>query len=216
MPKLTAASDQPTPTAPQRPGDLAGPTPTEDHRGDHEFGELLATFRELQAALSAAAPPIGLMGQLRRELRSATERLAEFRVPEQERYSQRNEMEGRGSPVLIPFAVEELSERYMAVGVEFTDAHLGGNAAVHGGIIPLLFDDLMGKFTRNNGQGVSRTAFLNVNYGKVTPLYRPLRAEVSIDRMEGRKTWITGGLLDGEELLADADALFVRLLPGQP
>ncbi|MEU2006500.1 PaaI family thioesterase [Rhodococcus sp. NPDC019627] len=213
MPKSTAASGQPTP---QRPGDPPGYTPTDDHHGDREFGELLGTFRELQAALSAAAPPVGLMERLSREMESVTGLLAQHKVPEQERYSQRNEMAGRGSPMLIPFSVQELSKRYMAVGVEFTDAHLGGNAAVHGGIISLLFDDLMGKFMRNNGQGVSRTAFLKVNYRKVTPLHRPLRAEVSIDRIEGRKTWITGGLLDGDELLADADALFVRLLPGQP
>lgn len=55
-----------------------------------------------------------------------------------------------------------------------------------------------------------------MNYRKITPIGRPLTVSVSIDGIEGRKTWITGRLHDGDELFADVEALFLRLLPGQP
>jgi hypothetical protein len=45
---------------------------------------------------------------------------------------------------------------------------------------------------------------------------RKLQVEAGIDRIEGRKIFVTGRLLDGENVLADAEALFVKLKPGQP
>ena len=36
------------------------------------------------------------------------------------------------------------------------------------------------------------------------------------DRVDGRKMFIAGLLLDGETVLAEANALFVKLKPGQP
>ncbi|MCU1688189.1 MAG: thioesterase superfamily protein, partial [Jatrophihabitantaceae bacterium] len=37
-----------------------------------------------------------------------------------------------------------------------------------------------------------------------------------IDRVEGRKKFSSGRLYDGDTLVADAEALFVILKPGQP
>ncbi|WP_009472471.1 PaaI family thioesterase [Rhodococcus sp. JVH1] len=215
MPKSTVPSEQYVTTSPYHPGEWARDV-AEEMPGSREFGELVETFRELQSALCAAAPSVELMAQLNREFRDATERLTEFRVPELERYPRRPDLTGRGHPVLIPYTVQELRDRDMVAVVEFTDAQLGGNGAVHGGTIPLLFDDLLGIFVSIKGQPGSRTAFLKVNYRKITPIHRKLRVEASIDRIDGRKTWITGRLLDGDGLLADAEALFLRLLPGQP
>ena len=65
--------------------------------------------------------------------------------------------------------------------------------------------------------GVARTAFLKVNYRRITPIDVELRYEASRDRVEGRKRWGTARLFDpAGELVADAEALFVELLPGQP
>ena len=40
--------------------------------------------------------------------------------------------------------------------------------------------------------------------------------DARIDRIEGRKIFVTGRLCDGAEVLTEAEALFVRLKPGQP
>ena len=62
----------------------------------------------------------------------------------------------------------------------------------------------------------ARTAYLTVNYRAITPIEVELRLEASVDRTEGRKTWATGRLYDGERLVADAEGLFVKLRPGMP
>ena len=61
----------------------------------------------------------------------------------------------------------------------------------------------------------SRTAYLTVNYRAVAPIERDLRVEAGVDRVEGRKKFSSGRLYDGDTLVADAEALFVVLRPGQ-
>ncbi|QIS16036.1 hypothetical protein F5544_41130 [Nocardia arthritidis] len=69
-----------------------------------------------------------------------------------------------------------------------------------------------------NGTGpISRTAYLHVNYRKITPLQAPLTVCGRVDRIEGRKTFITAELRDEQgDLLADCEGLMVQLLPWQP
>ncbi len=54
------------------------------------------------------------------------------------------------------------------------------------------------------------------HYRKVVPIEKELRVDSRVDRAEGRKIFVTGRLLDGESVLCDAEALFVKLNPGQP
>ncbi|MFF3573391.1 PaaI family thioesterase [Nocardia jiangxiensis] len=186
-------------------------------KGGVEFDALVAEFRRMHAALCAAVPDPELTAELRREFRDAADRLELTREPvEENRASRRVGLSSRGHPTLVPFDVEHIDERSVTVTVEFSDVHLGGNGAVHGGTIPLLFDDLLGMLVAEKGQKHSRTAFLKVNYRKITPIDTPLRAEATIDRIDGRKTWVSGRLYHGSEVTADAEALFLRLLPGQP
>ena len=100
---------------------------------------------------------------------------------------------------------------------QFRRFHLGRNGAVHGGRIAQLFDSLLGytafKLSRSLYQ---RTAFLHVDYRKIVPIEKELQVDAGIDRVDGRKIFVTGRLLDGEAVLAEADALFVKLNPGQP
>ena len=61
----------------------------------------------------------------------------------------------------------------------------------------------------------ARTAYLHVNYRSVTPLGRALHAEARLDRLDGRKRFLSASLRDGELICADAEGLFVELRPGQ-
>jgi acyl-coenzyme A thioesterase PaaI-like protein len=94
---------------------------------------------------------------------------------------------------------------------------LGRNGAAHGGAIAMLFDSLLGftaaKLTRSPYQ---RTAYLHVNYRKIAPVEKELQLDAGIERIDGRKMFVEGRLTDGDTLLADGEALFVRLRPGQP
>ena len=81
----------------------------------------------------------------------------------------------------------------------------------------MLFDSLLGyaafKLSRSTAQ---RTAFLHVDYRKIAPVEKELQVDASIDGIEDRKIFVSGRLLDGDAVLAEAHALFVKLRPGQP
>ncbi|MEV8546879.1 PaaI family thioesterase [Streptomyces sp. NPDC051572] len=180
------------------------------------FGAFVGAVRRLQAAVVTAAPPAAVTADLLGSLRRIVQRLEKYEVPEEQRLVAAAVLFGPGHPLLVPYTLDALDDRSMRASVTFGAEHVGGNGAVHGGVLPLLFDDLLGTFASAKGQPGSRTAFLTVNYRKITPIHRELRVEATIDGIDGRKTFVSGRLYDGEELLADAEALFVRLRPGQP
>jgi acyl-CoA thioesterase FadM len=55
-----------------------------------------------------------------------------------------------------------------------------------------------------------------VNYRKIAPIEKELQVDARIDRTEARKIFVAGRLLDGEAVLAEAEAQFVKLNTGQP
>ena len=48
------------------------------------------------------------------------------------------------------------------------------------------------------------------------PIEKELQFDAGVDREDGRKIFVSGRLRDGDTLLTEAEALFVRLKPGQP
>lgn len=124
---------------------------------------------------------------------------------------------GMGSLLLPPWTVT----RYGTDGVEmrgsFSRFHVGGNSAVHGGVLPLLFDHMFGMISHAAGRPISRTAFLHVDYRRITPIDVPLIVRGRVTNTEGRKAFVCAELFDSDEtLLAEGNGLMVRLLPGQP
>jgi len=172
----------------------------------------------MDADLSGAAPPPDAAAKITELLSEISALAAEYAVPERDRFDgMRPDLPGRGNPLLPPYIVDSVEEGVTRGRVTFSRYHVGGNGAVHGGTHPLLFDDVLGHLTNAQFPTVARTAYLKVNYRAVTPIDVELRYEATLDRAEGRKRFASGRLFgpDGT-LLADADALFIELLPGQP
>lgn len=185
--------------------------------GGPDFGRFVEAMRELQDLAVSAAPDPELFG----EAADKAEDLAALLRPHAaaEGVSPANRavgLPGRGSLLMLPWTVTSREEgrRVTATGV-FRRYHLGGNNAAHGGVLPLLFDDMFGMATHVHGSPVKRTAYLTVNYRAVTPLDTELSLDVTVDSAEGRKTYVTGRLCDGDTLLADAEALMLELRPWQ-
>src|SRR6476661_8861153 len=128
----------------------------------------------------------------------------------------RMDLPNRGNILQVPAELMTVGDEVDGV-VHFRRYHLGRNGAVHGGAIAQLWDSVLGfaafRLTRSLKQ---RTAYLHVNYRQVVPIEKELRVDSRVDRAEGRKIFVTGRLLDGESVLCDAEALFVKLNPGQP
>lgn len=124
---------------------------------------------------------------------------------------------GMGSLLMPPWRITEFGPDGVEMRGQFSRYYVGGNYAVHGGVLPLLFDHVCGMVVHAAQRPISRTAYLKVDYRKVTPIDTPLVVRGRIDSTEGRKAFVAGELVDGDDnLLAEAHALMVRLLPGQP
>jgi acyl-coenzyme A thioesterase PaaI-like protein len=187
-------------------------------RGGTAFADMHLAQRRFNALLSGAAPSAELMERITAQLDAYAAELQEQQVREGQRFDGwRGDLPGRGHPFLPPYEITGETETTLTATVRFTRFFLGGNGAAHGGSQPTVFDDLLGRCVNHFQQGVARTAFLTVNYRRITPIDVDLTAEVSVDRVEGRKRWCSGRLWDpAGELLCDCEALFLALLPGQP
>ncbi|MCT1352002.1 MULTISPECIES: PaaI family thioesterase [Gordonia] len=179
------------------------------------FVGMIEAFRDLQATLCLVAPPHEAAAEMTAAIEDLTDRLRHFEVAEGQRTARELGMQGLGHPILVPYESTDTSDDSMLGSVTFGFAHMGSTDTVHGGVITLLFDDVLGMFVSRKGQPDSRTAFLKVDYRSATPVCRELRVTATIDSIEGRKTFVRGALLDGDVVCAEARALFVRLPSGR-
>ena len=127
------------------------------------------------------------------------------------------DLPGAGSVLMPPWEIARFGPEEVVVRVQFSRYHVGGNNAVHGGMVAMMCDVMCGIIIHAIGRPISRTAFLHVDYRNITPIDVPLTVRGWASKVEGRKTFVNIELTDeGGTLLAEANGLMVRLLPGQP
>jgi acyl-coenzyme A thioesterase PaaI-like protein len=175
-------------------------------------------MRRLQDLAVSADPEDGIWDDAADRAAALVELLGPFEADEGKAPAGRTpDLPGMGSLLLPPWALT----RYAPDGVEmtgyFTRFHVGGNHAVHGGVLPLLFDHMFGMISHAAGRPISRTAFLHVDYRKITPIDTPLAVRGRVTSTEGRKAFVSAELVNCDDaVLAEGNGLMVRLLPGQP
>jgi acyl-coenzyme A thioesterase PaaI-like protein len=190
---------------------------TEAGRGGEPYARFVELFRSLQDQVSCASPPEARWDEVSAHVQAAIDLLEPWPAAEQQRPAGRRiDLPGRGNPMLVPFVWDEVTDTHVRGRATFRPFHLGGNGAAHGGSLPLLFDEVLGRAANTGFERVARTAYLKVNYRAITPIGRELLVDATVDRVEGRKRWASARLFDGETPIADAEGLFVELLPGQP
>lgn len=186
-------------------------------RGGADFAALHTAHRLLQDRLAGASLSPDVSASITQQLTDIAKLLGDYQVPEVDRVDGwRPDLPGRGLALLPAYFIDGEDRTSVWGHVTFTRFYLGGNGAAHGGSQPLLFDDLFGRVANHHQEGVARTAYLTVNYRRITPIDVELRIEASLDKIEGRKRWVTGRLINpAGEVVSDAEALFLQLLPGQ-
>ena len=108
-----------------------------------------------------------------------------------------------------PMSAEQEGERRRG-RVRFGVIHEGPPGCAHGGFVAWTFDQSFGQHVLECGEIGGPTHHLAVTYRRPTPLHRDLSLEVRTDRVDGRKLFLAGELHDGDVLIAEATALFVR------
>ena len=151
-------------------------------------------------------------------LEKASALLSPFDADEWESPSgRRMDLPQRGNILTIPMSAHKGDDGRIHGWARFARFHLGRNGAVHGGCLGMLFDSVLGLTSAVlTGGPYQRTAYLKINYRHVVPIDTKLQFDAGVDHVDGRKIFVSGRLTDGDTLLAEADALFVRLKPGQP
>lgn len=182
------------------------------------FGRFLTSVRRLQDLAVSANPGPDTWDDAADRVEALVELLAPHEAGEGVGPANRVvELPGAGSLLMPPYRVTSFEPDGVELTVEFSRYHVGGNYAVHGGVLPLLFDSVFGMVIHAAGRPISRTAFLHVEYRKVTPIDTTLTARGWIREAEGRKAFVNAELRDPEgNLLAEANGLMIRLLAGQP
>lgn len=182
------------------------------------FGRFLTAMRRAQDLAVSAAPDASTWERAA----ELTEELVELLAPAEaaEGVGPANRvpaLPGAGSLLMPPYRVTRFEPDGVELQVEFSRFSVGGNYAVHGGVLPLLFDSVFGMVIHATGRPISRTAFLHVDYRKVTPIGTVLIARGWVREAQGRKAFVNAELRDPDgNLLAEANGLMIRLLPGQP
>ncbi len=123
----------------------------------------------------------------------------------------RSPLVGLANPLAPPVRLTaDPDEKVVHGTVTFGKAFEGAPGCVHGGFVAAVLDEALGMaciFSGNPGM----TGRLTISYRKPTPIETELRVEARMDRIDGRKLYISGELFAGDLLLAESDGLFIQI-----
>jgi acyl-coenzyme A thioesterase PaaI-like protein len=197
-------------------GGFNPPEPTT--KGGPDYGRFVDAVRTLQDLARAADAPDEVITEAADLVDKVTALLKPYEADEWASPSgRRMDLPSRGNLLAIPLDLHKVDDTHIAGTAQFRRFHLGRNGAAHGGTVAQLFDALLGytAFTLS-GSRAQRTAFLHVDYRKIAVVGKQLQVHASLDGVEDRKIFVSGRLLDGDAVVAEAHALFVKLRAGQP
>jgi acyl-coenzyme A thioesterase PaaI-like protein len=197
-------------------GGFNPPVPTT--KGGPDYGRFIDAVRTLQDLTRSADAPDAVITEAADLVEKVSSLLGPYAADEWASPSgRRMDLPNRGNILSVPVDLYKVGGDRIGGTAEFRRFHLGRNGAAHGGAVAQLFDALLGytAFTLS-GSRAQRTAFLHVDYRNIAPVEKQLQVDARLDGTEDRKIYVSGRLLDGEAVLAEAHALFVKLRPGQP
>ncbi len=112
------------------------------------------------------------------------------------------------NPVFPPLEIEtegNVVRGSLELGLEYE----GPPDCIHGGVVSMIFDQLLGHANGANGT-YGMTAKLEVSYHVPTPLYTALDFEAQVKHVDGRKITTEGWIAANGTKTASAVGLFVR------
>nr|WP_272902419.1 hotdog domain-containing protein [Brevibacterium daeguense] len=120
---------------------------------------------------------------------------------------------GRAQALAPALHLDEISADSARGRVTFGRFH-AGHAAAHGGVIPLVFDEIMGRLARSHQRPVARTAYLYTDYRAKVPLETEIEVRARLDSVKGRKVFLRSELVLEGTVLTECRGLWVQLRPG--
>lgn len=191
--------------------------------GDHRFAAA-AAVRRITTTLVGSPIDDDELDEAVRLLESVAERLEAVAGPgrrsrrppdpsgEPQDFFPTSPVVGFANPISPPVKVELAAGGGLRGTAYFDYQYEGPPTCVHGGVIAMVFDELLG--ATNIAAGCpGMTGTLTIRYRRPTPLRSLLRLEARCLGRERRKITTWGAIFLGEELLAEAEGIFIELVP---
>jgi len=116
---------------------------------------------------------------------------------------------GPMNPIAPPIALD-FDGTTVRGTVTLGEVYAGPPGAVHGGIIALIFDELLGVVNVLSGVGAF-TGTLSIRYERFTPIREELEVAAHVDRTEGKKVFTVGTISAGGGVTARAEGIFIQV-----
>lgn len=113
------------------------------------------------------------------------------------------------NPIAPPLTFTFDGERLSGTGT-LASPYTGPPGAVHGGVIALVLDELLGAVNACLGLGAF-TGTLTIRYERLTPIQQEIAFESWVERTEGRKVFTRGTISAGGQVTARAEGVFIRV-----
>ena len=117
---------------------------------------------------------------------------------------------GTAQPIAPQLRVRPSPEGGVAGTVVLGPSYEGGPGLVHGGVLSLVFDHVMGQAVFDAGYS-AMTVSLEVRYKAPTPLDVPLAVSAAVESSEGRKVFVVARVRVDGTVTAEARGVFVQL-----
>lgn len=121
---------------------------------------------------------------------------------------------GPRNPIAPPVELSVDGDRLVGT-MTLTAPYVGPPNTVHGGVVALVFDELLGAMNVVAGHG-AMTGTLTIRYRRPTPIGAPVELTSWIDRVEGRKVFTRGEFRHEGELTAEAEGIFIKVQMLEP
>jgi acyl-coenzyme A thioesterase PaaI-like protein len=120
-----------------------------------------------------------------------------------------NPATGWRNAIAPPLVIHEESDGLWWSEFELGEAYQGPPGWVHGGVLALVLDQLLGEAASEGLTKPMFTGTITLRYLRGTPLGR-LRAEAAIERTDGSKTFVSGHMSDAEGKTVTAEGIWIK------
>jgi acyl-coenzyme A thioesterase PaaI-like protein len=120
---------------------------------------------------------------------------------------------GTDNPFGLTFSGHHPTADTMVATVRFEPHHEGGNGLVHGGLIATALDEILGRCACVATGVHAVTARLEIDYRAAVTTPGECELVGRLERVDGRKVWMTGSMSRADELVAQAHGLWISTGP---
>lgn len=176
---------------------------------------LANVLRRLNALAMETNAPDEIVGAVATEAERLGELLAAFPGPrdhpDKAGLEEHSFIHGRANPIAPP-AAYTIAGNQLVGTVTLSTPHQSRPGFAHGGMVAALFDDMLGALELS-GEVRGPTAQLTVRFLRLVPVGKPLDLSAMIDKIDGRKIFVSGRIACAGEVCAESEALFIAPKP---